>query len=150
MRIKSSLNSGNNKKKKMMMNEKKNSNLIRCRDQKVKWVVQKIGESRNNNNNIAWQQIRSRRKSFRGREIVRCKKEKDLKKKLCGWGKGRSRRNSARCQVKTKKIGGVVPTTFPDSIQLEAFLGLQDPLNSSNQFPTRHHSKSLNPFFGNF
>ena len=45
-----------------------------------------------------------------------------------------------------QKIGGVVPTTFPDSIQLEAFLGLQDLLNSSNQFPTRHHSKSLNPF----
>lgn len=93
--------------------------------------------------------------TFEQQKTVQVLTQKIKKGKNIHWKKkgfkflGGSRRNSTRCQVGDERQernieGGVLPTTFPDSIQLEAWA--QDPLNSSNQFPTCHHSKSLNPF----
>lgn len=93
--------------------------------------------------------------TFEPQKTVQVLTQKIKKGKNIHWKKkgfkflGGSRRNSTRCQVGDERQernieGGVLPTTFPDSIQLEAWA--QDPLNSSNQFPTCHHSKSLNPF----
>lgn len=110
-----------------------------------KWVVQNQRKSQTTATRYIW--ATKNGASFNPENKKRGKYF--LKKKKGFKFLGGSRRNSTRCQVGDERQernieGGVLPTTFPDSIQLEAWA--QDPLNSSNQFPTCHHSKSLNPF----
>jgi hypothetical protein len=109
-----------------------------------KWVVQNQRKSQTTATRYIW--ATKNGASFNPENK---KREKYSLKKKGFKFLGGSRRNSTRCQVGDERQernieGGVLPTTFPDSIQLEAWA--QDPLNSSNQFPTCHHSKSLNPF----